>query len=263
MKHLCSLFVAFSFAVINLAAQNLEVQVSSDEGPQLYNMGFDHWYKHKRTWCLYAESAPESDRIWGTANQGLSLLGKNGVEPEDEIVAVKGKGKRAAKLHSENVLWAFAAGALYNGRFVRIIDWRGAEISWGVPFTSKPLSMEGYYYYIPQLINFARHPYKHLKGTMDTAQIEVLLTDWDKPFSVISNKEQYVDVENDPYIIGRGAMTISKGTEAYVKFNIPIEYRSERTPKYVVIIASASRLGHYFTGGDGSTLYLDEFRFKY
>ena len=49
----------------------------------------------------------------------------------------------------------------------------------------------------------------------------------------------------------------------YEKFVIDIEYRNDRTPKYVVIVAASSVLGDYFTGGDGSALYLDEFRFNY
>ena len=49
----------------------------------------------------------------------------------------------------------------------------------------------------------------------------------------------------------------------YEKFVIDIEYRNDRTPKYVVIVAASSVLGDYFTGGDGSALYIDEFRFNY
>ena len=42
------------------------------------------------------------------------------------------------------------------------------------------------------------------------------------------------------------------------------EYRDRtRTPKYIVIVAAASKYGDYFTGGVGSTLYLDEFSFVY
>ena len=34
-------------------------------------------------------------------------------------------------------------------------------------------------------------------------------------------------------------------------------------PTYIVISAAASRYGDYFTGGRGSTLYVDEFEFIY
>ena len=51
--------------------------------------------------------------------------------------------------------------------------------------------------------------------------------------------------------------------EHYNQFTIPIEYYSDSTPKYVVICGTSSALGVYFTGGKGSTLYLDEFEFIY
>ena len=58
-------------------------------------------------------------------------------------------------------------------------------------------------------------------------------------------------------------MTFDHVMEGYEKFSIEIEYRNSRTPRYLVIVAASSRLGDYFTGGDGSTLYLDEFKFNY
>lgn len=262
MKRYFVIIVAFAF-VASAMAQNTGTEKLEEKGPQLYNLGFDNWYKHRRKWCMYDRNAPAENRIWDTANQGLSLLGINGAEPEDEIVVVKGPGKRAAKLHSEKILWAFAAGAIYNGRFVRIVDWSGAEITWGIPFTAKPKSMSGYYYYIPKPINYVKAPYEHLKGTMDEAQIEIILTDWDAPAHIISNDESFVDVENDPHIIGRGCMTIKNATNGYLKFDLPIVYRNSRTPKYVMVVATSSRYGGYYTGGSGSTLYLDEFRFNY
>lgn len=236
---------------------------SSASGLQIYNMSFDHWVKEGKKWCPYSGNAPEKCRVWDTANQGLSILGINGTEPEDEIVAVKGKGKRAAKLRSTKVLWAFAAGAIYTGRFVRIVNWSGAEITWGIPFTARPKSLSGYYYYLPKPINYTKKPYKHLKGTLDKGQIEVILTDWKEPFHIITNSNTFVDVQNDKHIIGHGELSIENGTSGYVEFKININYRSDRTPTLLVILATPSKYGAYFTGGAGSTLYLDEFRFNY
>lgn len=263
MRRFSAAAVVLFFLATNIIAQNADKVRPENKGPQLYNMSFDHWCKIRREWCLHEEGADPKDRIWGTANRGLSILGINGTEPESEIVAVKGPGKMAVKLHSEKILWAFAAGALYNGSFVRIVDWSGAEITWGVPFTARPKSMTGYYYYIPKPINYAKNPYKHLKGTMDEGQIEVILTDWNEPVHIISNDGSLVDTENDPHIIGRGYITIDKPTGGYVKFDMPIKYKNDKTPKYVVVIGTSSRYGGYYTGGNGSTLYLDEFEFKY
>ena len=44
---------------------------------------------------------------------------------------------------------------------------------------------------------------------------------------------------------------------------MPLVYRNDRTPKYIVIVGAASRYGDYFTGGKGSVLKLDEFELVY
>ena len=230
---------------------------------QVYNMSFDTWSKSSGAWNLYAKDAPAARKVWDTANHGLSLLGINGTTPEYDHVAVAGKGKAAARIESKKVLWAFVAGNLYTGSFGRIVNFAGAELNFGVPFHARPKSLSGYVHYIPQRINYAKEPYLHLKGKMDTGRIEVILTDWDKPYHIVTNDEEFIDGATDPHVIGRAVMVLDKDTGGYVHFDIPFEYRSDKTPSYVVIIVATSQLGDYFTGGSGSTAYVDEFRFLY
>ena len=47
------------------------------------------------------------------------------------------------------------------------------------------------------------------------------------------------------------------------EYTIRLDYRDYRKPKYLVIVATASKYGDYFTGGEGSTLYLDEMELTY
>ena len=110
--------------LIALAAWPMQAQ-------QLYNMDFDSWSKSSGAWNLYAKGAPASDRVWDTANHGLSLLGINGTMPEYRHVAVAGEGKAAVKIVSKKVLWAFVAGNLYTGRFGKIVNFAGAELFFG------------------------------------------------------------------------------------------------------------------------------------
>ncbi len=43
-------------------------------------------------------------------------------------------------------------------------------------------------------------------------------------------------------------------------FTIELEYRDKtRIPNYILIVATASKYGDYFTGGEGSKLWIDEF----
>lgn len=235
---------------------------ASMHAQQVYNMGFDVWSKSSGAWNLYPKDASASRRVWDTANKGLSLLGINGTTPEYDHVAVAGEGKAAAKIVSRKVVWAFVAGNLYTGRFVRIVNYSGAELDFGVPFTARPKSLSGYVHYIPHKVDYAKEPYLGKKGKLDEGYVEVILTDWDGPDKVVTN-DGFLDGEHDPHVIGRAILVLPRDTGGYIPFEIPIEYKNGKTPKYVVITAASSRYGAYFTGGTGSTLYVDEFRFNY
>ncbi|MBO7544181.1 MAG: PCMD domain-containing protein [Bacteroidales bacterium] len=235
----------------------------AQSNPQLYNLSLDNWSKDKKTWNPYSAGKAFPGRTWDTANKALSILGLNGVTPEEEHVAVKGEGKKAAKIESRNCLWAFVSGALYAGNFRKIVRFAGAEMDWGVPFEGRPKSFSGYYHYIPGIVNFAKKPYTYLKGKSDIGHITVTLTDWPEQYVIDSTKGNWVDLENDPHIIAHGEILIRHSTSDYVRFRIPLEYRNERTPKWVVIVCTPSAYGDFFTGADGSVLYVDELRFNY
>ena len=75
---------------------------------------------------------------------------------------------------------------------------------------------------------------------------------------------------DNPDIIAYGAIVSQDNTtdndgnvNGYVQFTIPLEYRNLNEPTYIVISGAASRYGDYFTGGLGSTLYLDEIELIY
>ena len=235
----------------------------SVQAQQIRNMGFDTWSKTSGVWSPYAKDAPASQRVWDSANKGLSLLGVNGTVPEYEHLAVPGMGKAAAKIESKKVLWAFVAGNLYTGEFIRVVNMSGAEMNFGVPFTGRPKSLSGFVHYIPKPINYAKEPYLGLKGKPDTAWIEVILTDWDKPDHIVSNEGGFTDADNNPHVIAKGTLDIDRDTGGYIHIDIPLVYRNGKTPKYAVIIVTSSKRGASFTGGSGSVLYADEFQFNY
>lgn len=48
------------------------------------------------------------------------------------------------------------------------------------------------------------------------------------------------------------------------KKDLVLDYRyTDRTPKYILVVASASKYGDYFTGGVGSKLLIDNFELIY
>ena len=72
-----------------------------------------------------------------------------------------------------------------------------------------------------------------------------------------------MDADKDPHVIGRAVLDLEGETDGYIPFEITFQYRNGKTPKYAFIFVTPSRYGASFTGGSGSTVYVDEFRFNY
>lgn len=247
------------------------------EGPQLYNMGFDHWMQYEdkkfggaKVDVLYDEDATEEEKtVWGSAAASTKMLGYDSVLKETDFLAVTGEGKKALKLQTCGISAMFglvkklAAGSVFNGYTGDIdIAKMSAHIFWGIPFTDKPKTLEGYACYKPAKIDWTQDPYKSMEGQLDKGHVMVILSDWTTPYDVCP-PGSLLDFDNDPGIIGYGKVVFDKEMTAYEKFTVNIEYRNERTPKLITIVCSSSALGDYFTGGAGSTLYLDEFKLTY
>ncbi len=241
-------------AVSDKDKETKEISFTTDKAEVLHNMNFDSWWKDGSCWYPNASS---SYSVWDSANPGTSGLGVVPTTPEDSDV-VSGK---AARLESSKAMGQFAAGNIYVGQF-NGISGLGAKLKWGVPFTSRPLALTGYYKYSPKAIDNVKDPYKDLKGTSDCCAIKVYLTDWNAQFDINTSTKTFLQ-DDDPSIIAIGELYSSNNDASYVPFTIPLRYRDNRTPKYIVISGAASRYGDYFTGGLGSVLLLDEFAFIY
>lgn len=235
----------------------------------VYNMNFDDWYMKK---SVPMPNSGKDVNVWDTANPGSKLANVFPTTAEETHVAVTGEGKKAARLESKEVasLGILAAGNIYTGKFVSIAG-AGAKLDWGVPFTSRPLAMKGYFDYRPEIINKYFKGKPEMEGAVDICQIQVFLTDWEGQFRINTNERVFVDVDNDPNIIAYGKIESNVNTSTkdnlvngYEPFTIKLDYRDlTRRPTMIVIVAAASKYGDYFTGGLGSTLYVDEFSFVY
>ena len=237
-----------------------EYAFKTDKAAQLDNMSFDQWHLEGKVWYPYAEGGTE---VWATANPATGSFLSNTTVPDSDNVAVAGAGKYSASMESSYMKVKFAAGNIFTGSFVKLVG-LGAELAWGIPFTSRPSSLKGYLNYVPKPIDYADDAHASLKGSNDTGRIFVVLADWDEQFHVISSSNQFLDTQKDPGIIAYGELQTDKNTDGFKPFTIDIEYRSsDRIPKWVVIVASSSALGDYYTGGSGSKLWIDEFLFEY
>ncbi len=251
--------------VTNDAVHSSEFAFRTEAEAQLYNMNFNEWWQSGKVWYPFAEGSDPA--VWDSANPGAANLIGSSTTPESSFV-VSGK---AVRMESKFAVIAFAAGNIYTGKFGKIAG-IGAELDWGVPFTSRPTALKGYYSYSPKPIDTVNKEKLSaggmnadvLMGSMDKCQIQVILTDWDGPFHINTTKGHFVDIRNDEHIIAYGKLESDKAVESYQEFVIDLEYRDmTRKPKYAVISACASYLGDYFTGAVGSTMYVDEFEFVY
>lgn len=262
--------------VINGEEISDEYSFTTDTPAQLDNMNFDIWSKPDgKTWYPFAEN--QTNAPWGTANPGTSIMSANTTTPE--YTHVHTPGGAAAKIESLYVAVAFAAGNIFTGKFVEFTDMT-AKLNWGTPFTSRPYSLKGYMDYSPKTVDQApetislaggvRNPYVDQLGKADHCQIMVALVaeaeneDEKGPYLVSSKKPGVPDLMNDSRVIAYGAIESDVDTNGeYVEFECVLDYRDDRKPSYIIVVACSSLHGDYFTGGVGSVLYVDDFEFVY
>lgn len=252
---------------------------SGEEVEQLYNMSFDDWSMSSNAWLPYSEQASAKEKTtWSSSNIiSAASLKRNNTLPEDVKVVSSGK---AAKLMSQYMVIKFAAGNLFTGEIHGAVKHNHivVDMAWGVPYSDRPSSLRGLYCYQPVSIDCVDALHRDMKGKMDIGQIQVFLADWDvdnvwdgyEPgtidaqgrFHVRSSSPQRIDVDHDPSVIGYGCFEFSDWMDSYEEFEIPIRYRSDRTPKVIAIVCTSSKYGDSFTGGAGTVLYLDDFFLK-
>lgn len=233
-------------------------EITTETVLQVPNLNFDNWIAANGTY--YPNKDLDDNYFWDSGNGGAKTAGKTPTEEEKRNV-IKGS---AAYLHSEYAMVAFAAGNIYTGQFIKaIMDIKnpGAELDFGRPYSGRPSGMKGYYSYRPGTIDYAGPAYSEMMGQKDSCHIYIALFDWTQPFRVNTQKGQFVDLSwKNESMIAFGEFKAGTENKEYSTFNINLQYRDYFTkPTYVLIVASASKYGDYFTGSTSSALYLDEF----
>lgn len=201
-------------------------------------------------------------------------MGENNPTSPEESVVVKDK---AAKLQSTwiglpGIAGAFASASMFTGNFIRT-DGMNGVLSFGQPFTAKPTKLTGYYKYTPVAISYMEKWDSNVDPNLkegDSDQCIIYVALCTKNYEIRTNPEnRQLFNPKDASVIAYGELVAKEavsGEEAngYKKFSIDIKYRkTDVTPSYIVVVAAASRYGDYFTGGKGSTLYIDEFNLEY
>ncbi len=225
------------------------------------NAGFENWHKPDKVWLVYGEN---EDMFWDTGNHGSSTMNVN-VTTQD--TSLKHSGNSSIKMQSQFVgiagIGKFAAGNVFAGAFSGL-DGMNGILDFGRPMTSRPSQLKGYYKYVTGTVDYSETS-ELPKGQPDKGNIYIAIGDWDAPVHITTKDKTFFN-KNDEHIIGFGEIIPTANTEGdgLVPFSIDIEYRAtDRKPTYIVIVASASYYGDYFTGSTSSTMWLDDLELVY
>ena len=224
----------------------------------LENGKLENWSQDGKVWN---PNAADADPFWGTGNPGAASFIGNLTEPTDESISGK-----AALLETKNAVIKLGAGNLFTGDFQ--LDGLNGLLHFGRPFSSFPTALRLYYKYTSTTINMIGDnagDLASLKGEPDMCQIYIALSDKSEPYEIRNNpSNRHLFDPDDSNIIAYGEFTSNQSTSSYKQIEIPLEYRyTNRTPKYIIIVASSSKYGDYYIGGVGSKLWLDEMELVY
>ncbi len=237
-----------------------EVKVTTQGTADIPNGDFENWCQIGKIIYPYAEGGVQ---FWDTGNTGSATLGQNlSVSSTDTPT---GSGL-SAQLTTQFVGFAgigkLGAGSIFTGKFMKV-DGTNGILNFGREWNLRPTKLKGYYKYKGKTIDYASAELSQLKGEPDTCIIYVALTDWTAPYEIRTNpKNRNLFDAQAAYVIGYGALQYSGTMDDWKEFEIDIKYRdTSKIPTYLQITCATSKYGDYFTGGNGSVLWVDQLSF--
>lgn len=236
------------------------VKATTQSTADIPNGDFEEWYQtEKKMWCPWA---PGGTSWWDTGNTGSITLGQNVTEPSDDTPSGSGRSAMCqTRFVGIGAIGKLGAGSIFAGVF-RKVDGTNGIIDFGRPWNLRPTKLKGFFKYKSAEINYTNNELTALKGRPDSCQIYITLADWTIPYEVRTNpRNRRLFNPNDPGVIAYAQMTVGRDTE-WQPFELEFVYRdTRRVPTYVMITCAASKYGDYFTGGAGSTLWVDQLSF--
>lgn len=220
---------------------------------------FDNWKQEGKLWNPWASG---SSSFWDTGNRGATTVGDSNSTPTDDTC--NGIGQ-AALLESKYIVLKFAAGNIFTGTYKKTVGTNGV-LDFGRKFTSFPSKLRvNYKYTVSDIDRVGDEDYQYLKGRPDSCHIYIALTDWDEPREIRTRpSERQLFEKNDPHVIAYAELIKGENISSWQQVDLELEYRyANRRPKYIVVVASASKYGDYFVGGTGSKLWVDNFELIY
>lgn len=242
-------------------------EFTTEEAVPVKNAGFEDWVKDGASWYPNLDT---KNVYWNSSNPGSTSMGDK-YNVTTKCTDFVHSGSASAKLACQYIVIKFAAASIFTGNFQGLIGTSGAKLDWGVPFTSRPTALKGYWSYAPGKINRGSKPSGAAdKNENDNCQIFCVLLR--EQLHVGGNAEEgiykkstVIDWENDERIIAYGELSKNTGSNGqWEEFTVPLKYHTTtEKPAYMAIVCAASKWGDYFYGSDSTVLYLDDLSFEY
>lgn len=240
------------------------------------NGDFEEWSMDGKIQLLAKD---KNSKYWDSGNEGSSKASKTVTKPDANI---KHGGEYSAKLESQKAailgIGKFAAGNAFVGKYLAT-DGTDGVLGWGRSFYFRPKALKGYVKYESYTVNHTASGASDIvSGQPDKGIIYVALLNEDKGVQGDSNYPDFPVVvrtksaklfdKTASNVIAYGELVLQNSTEGdgMIEFTIPLDYyESMKDQKvcYLLLVCSASKGGDYFAGGEGSTMYIDDFEFVY
>lgn len=249
------------------------ITFTTETGAVLPNGNMDNWYKTTNG-AWYATTENEfntSGSFWDSGNMGASSIGKNPTQGNSTTVHTA--GGQSAELKSQFVgagpFGKFAAGNLYAGTFDELKGMSGASLYFGQPFTARPSALHGWFNYTSGKIDYRGDNTPEGQGLIDSDDLCSIYIALSKERILIDNTDTstFPNWEEDERIIAYNRLDDADAvtTNGWKEFTLNFKYRNLEPldTYYLIIVISASKYGDYFTGCNGSTMYIDDLELVY
>lgn len=232
------------------------------------NSNMNSWSTNNKGAYIPGEGG--SATFWDSGNHGSITLKVNLTQQDTSFES----GNSVAKLRSQFVdlfgIGKFGAGNLFTGSYVRTNGTNGV-LQFGREYNeSHPSALKVKVNYNPGVATKNTYNNDYIKqGETDKGQIYIALTT--TPIDIETSDDLSTAKlfnKNAKEVIAYNEHTFDSKTDSggLVNVEIPFIYNERaltNSPKYIIIVCSASKYGDYFCGGEGSTMYVDDFELEY
>lgn len=235
------------------------------------NASMEEWYKNSKVWEPSLSSQPHS--FWDTGNHGSTTLSEND-NLTTQFTEYYHEGGSCAQLQSKFVglignIGKHGAGNIFVGEYAGTSGTNGI-INFGKKYNnSHPSKVRVWVNYRPGIADKGADNKYIPKGERDKGQIYIALSD--KIINVNTGDSSTLVTEDraEELFLAFGEKTFEGdfgADKTLEKVEIDFKYFEKANtimPQYLIIVCCASKYGDYFSGGENSLMYVDDFELVY